>query len=115
MHLPTLGHRGVPLRAIPKLARTEIFSDFADALFDVIPVEAKRPSLRADSPERHVNVRVLCVVMRNRQPLERSAKVLLQPRHQIAGRLPKIDSVTKFRGDNYLPKAFIAGTLPTFK
>src|ERR1700738_4497195 len=112
MRLPTLGHRGGPLRAIPKLARTEIFSDFADALFDVIPVEAERPSLRADSPERHVNVRVIGVVMRNRHPLERSSKVLLHLRHQIAGHLPKIDSVTKFGGDDYLPKAFIAGTLP---
>ena len=115
MYFPTLRHGGVELRTISKLACAEILSDFADALPDVVPAEAKRAAFRADSSERHVNVRVFRVVVRNRHPFERSSEIRLHPRQQIARQPFQIGSIAKFRRYDYLPKAFIAGPLPTFE
>ncbi len=75
VHLPVLSRSGIQLRSIPKLARTEISRDFADALLDVIPAETKRPSFRTDCTKRHVNVRVFRVVVGYRHPFERCAEI----------------------------------------
>ena len=80
MYLPTLSRGGIQRRSIAKLARAEIFRDFADTLLDVVPAETKRASFRADSPKGHVHVRVLRVVVGNRHPFERCAEVTLHPR-----------------------------------
>ena len=68
------------MRPVPKLACAKILSDFADTLPDVIPAEAQRSSPGADAAERHVNVRVLRVVVRNRDPFEWSSEILLHAR-----------------------------------
>ena len=79
VHLTTLGRGRIQLRAMPQLAGAEIFSYFADAQFDVIPAEIERATFRADSPERHMHMRVFGVVVGCRHPFERHAEVLLHP------------------------------------
>jgi hypothetical protein len=42
MHLPTLRHGGIQLRAMPKLAGAEVFRNLANALLDVVLDEVQR-------------------------------------------------------------------------
>ena len=79
MYFPALRNGCIQLRAIPKLAGTEILCDFADALADVVSAEANRSSLRADASQSKMNVRVLGVVVGYRHPFERRAEVPLHP------------------------------------
>jgi hypothetical protein len=89
--------------------------DFAKALPNIVPAEPKRAGIHTDTSNRDVNVRVLSIVVRDRNPFERSQQIRLHPRQQIARQLLEIGSIAKFRRKDYLPKAFIAGPLPTFK
>ena len=115
MHLPTLRHGGIQLRAMPELASAEVFRDFADALLDVILAEMQRTALRADSPQRHVYVRVLRVVMGCRHPFDLRAEVLLHSRDEIAGQPFQVGSVAELRRYDQLPEALIARFLPAFE
>src|ERR1700733_1733514 len=115
LNFPALGLGCVPLRAIPNLACAEILRDFADALLDVIPAKANWEASGADASERHMNMRVFRIEVRNRQPFKRSTEILLYLGQKVASQLPEIGSVAKLRRDYYLPKAFIAGPLPILK
>jgi hypothetical protein len=81
---PSLRGGRIELGTIPKLARAQILGDFADALPDAIPAETNRSSFRSDTSQSNMNVRVLGVIVRDRDPFERRAEVSLHLRHQIA-------------------------------
>jgi hypothetical protein len=72
---PSLHVGRIELGAIPKLPRAQILGDFADASPDVIPAEANRMSFRADTSQCDMDVRVLGVVVRRRNPFERRPKI----------------------------------------
>jgi hypothetical protein len=77
MYLAALCRCGIRFRTVPQLARAEIFRNFADALFDVVLAETKRPPFDVDTAQGDVNVRVLCVVVRYCHPFHRRAEVPL--------------------------------------
>jgi hypothetical protein len=115
MNLPTLSHAGIQLSAIPELAGAEIFRDFADTLLDVILAQMQRAALCADSPDRHVHMRMLGVVVGDCYPFKGRAEVLLHPRDEIAGQPFQVRPIVELRGYNQLPEALIAGFLPAFE
>jgi hypothetical protein len=115
MHLSTLSHGGIQLRAMPKLAGTEVFRNLADALLDVILAEMQRVALRADSPECQMHVWVLRVVVGRRHPFDLRAQVLLHPRNKIAGQPFHVRSIAEFWGYDQLPEALITGFLPAIE
>ena len=77
MHLPTLRHGGIQLRAMPKLAGAEVFRDLADALLDVVLAEMQRATFRSGSPKSQMYMRMLRVVMGCRHPFDVRAEVFL--------------------------------------
>jgi hypothetical protein len=80
MHLATLRRDGIRFGAVSKLTRTEIFSDFANTPLNVASMEDQRSSIRADTSQSYMNMRVFCVEMCGRHPFECRVEVLLHVR-----------------------------------
>ena len=84
--IASLSYCRVELGAVSKLLRTEVFSNIPNARFHVFAVQMERFALAVHSPERHVDVWVFRVVMRNRCPFEMTiTQIASHSRHQLAG------------------------------
>src|ERR1700678_4496189 len=74
---PTLRVSGVQLRAIPKLARAQVFSGTADAFPNEIPAQTDWSPFCADASQCNMNMRVFGIEMGHREPFEPHAEVPL--------------------------------------
>ena len=104
---------GVQLCAVSKLPREEILGDLTHSSLDEITVEAQCPPVPIHAPQRHVDMRMFCIVVRRRDPVQQAAAELpLDPAHQLASEPFQINLLSEFRRNDELPHPLIPGTLP---
>lgn len=77
LNLPALRFGGVELRTEPKLPRTVILSDMADALADVVAGQPDWLARACNSSQRNMNVWMLRIEMRDSDPFERHPEIRL--------------------------------------
>ena len=80
---------------VAKLAECIDSRRWHDSLPDVLPCEIQVRFVIADTPKGDMDMRVLGIEMRHRDPLQAGAEVLLHPRNEIARRF-QVDPVAEF-------------------
>ena len=93
------------------MRRAERLGLFANAAFDVIAAELQWASA-CPSSKCDVDVRMDGVEVRDGNPFQRRAQVLLHSAEKIAGESAEVGAFAEFRGDYHLEKPLVAGRLP---
>jgi hypothetical protein len=99
-------------RAIAQGFGSDFFGPPSQALTNIFPRQAKRPSFVVNSANRDVNVGMLGVVVDGSDPLNFSAQVALHPSHQLASVFLKVQAVSKLRRHYDFEEPLVGGTLP---
>lgn len=85
IHLTAQRRGDVPLATRPKLERHQAFGLGAQSAADIIAADDQVRLVVGAPPHEDVDVRIVCVVMGHRHPVEARAKVSFRLGHQIAG------------------------------
>jgi len=100
------------LCAVSELPRTQILSDAPNAMLHVFTFETERSAVLANPTQSDVNVRVIGIEVRYRNPFEVGIKIPCHALRQVASQPDQVNLVSKLRRQDELPQAFIAGGLP---
>jgi hypothetical protein len=81
-------------------------------MLDVGTFETERFSIRTNAAQSDVNVRVIGIEVRYRNPFEVGIKIPCHALRQVASQPDQVNLVSKLWRQDELPQAFIAGGLP---
>jgi hypothetical protein len=112
---PALGLCGVAACSIPELVRAHFFGDPANPVFHIFTFEVKWFAGTRHTTYYHVNVWMLGIVMRDRDPFEISPEILLHPPNQISRQALQVNTISELRREDEFPQPSVASRLPPFQ
>src|SRR5579871_2472683 len=108
--LARLQHLGLKPR--PELPRRELLTSRPDAFTQIVAVDLKRTPVLPDAANQQMDVRVVGVVMVDRDPFELRSEVLFHSAHQLAHVIAKIQPIRVLGRDDDAPHQLVAAALP---
>src|SRR6185437_14408488 len=102
-------------RAIPQLAGTQVRRNTPNPLLHILTAQTQSLAAISHTPNHHMNMGMLGVVVLCRYPFEICSQILLHPSEQFARKSWQIHFVTEFRRHDNFPHLLIARSLPALK